>query len=441
MSGRSFELALETPWAMTEDYLRLLISIAGRQLEADIELDVPDHLDPESVAVQTGEMVEDARRATVRGNVAIVPVVGPIFRRANLFTDMSGATSVELLARDFRAALEDPSVEAILLDIDSPGGEVNGISEMSDLIFEAREQMPIRAFVGGAGASGAYWLASSAREVVTADTALLGSIGVRTAFVDTSERDRQRGIQRIEFVSSQSPNKVPDPTEENGRAQIQRVVDELAEIFIQAVARNRNVTRETVVTEFGGGAVFVGSNAVRRGLADRVGTFEGVLSEMQDETASSGVQGGLAADTGLEETMSDSAEGQDERTLEEKNLTAKEVREAFPEASAEIEAEAREAERERIQAIHDLDVPNAYGELVVEGMFEPDSTAESVSRAVVEAQSQKRKAQRDALQGDEEELDAPEARSGAGDEELDGPEQAAAFILQAGRRPDEARTA
>src|SRR5690606_27712141 len=112
----------------------------------------------------------------------------------NLFTRVSGATSTELLARDFQIALESPAVRAILFAVDSPGGEANGISELSDLIFEARGRKPMVAHVSGTGASGAYWIASSADEVVTADTGIVGSIGVILRILDTRQADAKAGF-------------------------------------------------------------------------------------------------------------------------------------------------------------------------------------------------------------------------------------------------------
>lgn len=426
--SRALEVAMETPWAMTEGHLATLLEIAARRLDDEIEVELSCDGGPEAVEVRTGDQIEGARRATVRDGVAVVPVVGPIFRRANLFTEVSGATSVELLARDLQAAIESPDVEAVLLDVDSPGGAVNGISEMSDLIFEARDELPVRAFVSGAGASGAYWLASSAEDVVAADTALLGSIGVRMVVTDTTERDRKEGIRRIEFVSSQSPRKSLDPTSEEGQADLQRIVDTLADVFVDAVARNRGVTVETVLRDFGQGSVFVGREAVTRGMADRIGTFEGTLAALQ-ERISAGDGMSLAAKQ-EDGTMSEDNEDRDVE-LDDLELSAEEVREHFPEASEAIAADGREQERDRILAIFDLDVPDAYQELIAEAVSDPDATADSVSRKILDRQSEKRKAALEARKEDEEGLDAPEPDAG-GDEEADASDKRFRELLEAG---------
>lgn len=115
------------PWAITETALQTILEIAGRENES-----------PQAVAAKLGRDLQNTYTATEREGVAIIPVTGPLFRYANLFTAVSGASSYELIARDFTAALENPQIKGIILDIDSPGGEVNGVSELSNMVYAAR---------------------------------------------------------------------------------------------------------------------------------------------------------------------------------------------------------------------------------------------------------------------------------------------------------------
>ncbi len=229
----------------------------------------------------------DRKTVTMRGDVATIEIVGPITRRADMFSQVSGMTATESIARDFAAAMDNRAVKAIVLMIDSPGGEANGIAELSDMVYAARsgststgqgqgQGKPVVAYVGGMAASAAYFIASAAERVVVDSLALLGSIGCVQAVRDPS-RDRG-GV--IEFVSSQSPHKRPDPTTGTGAAQIQGVVDAMAGVFVAAVARNRDVSEETVLADFGGGGLFVGQAAVAAGLADRVGSYESVIADL-----------------------------------------------------------------------------------------------------------------------------------------------------------------
>ena len=260
-------------WALTEDALETMLQIAQR-----------DGLDPEALAARLGRPLDNTQKVTVRDGTAIVPVIGPLFRYANLFTEISGATSYELLARDFEQALASPDVQSIVLQIDSPGGEANGTHELAARIHAARGVKPIIAYVGGMAASAGYWLASAADRIIVDPTALLGSIGVRTAVVDTSAMEEKEGIKTYTIVSSQSPHKAIDPGQAADRARVQAVVDRLAAIFVANVARNRGVDEATVLNDFGRGDVLVGQAAVDAGMADGIGSLESLLADLNSSS-------------------------------------------------------------------------------------------------------------------------------------------------------------
>lgn len=228
----------------------------------------------EAIAKEQGKEMKNAYAVTIRDDVAIIPVHGPLFRYANLMTMLCGATSYEILAKDFNQALSNPNIKAIVFDIDSPGGEVNGCSELGDMIFNARGQKPIIAYASGSCCSGAYWIASSCDEIKASDTAVLGSIGVVSVYKKDDDKRKC-----IEIVSSQSPNKRPDLETDEGKAKIQARIDDLAEIFINKISRNRNISSQNVIEDFGGGDVFVGQNAVRVGLADSISSYENILTD------------------------------------------------------------------------------------------------------------------------------------------------------------------
>jgi ClpP class serine protease len=255
-------------WAIVPEALAALVEIATRdQLTAD---------DLALVAQQLGRPLDNSHAVELRGPVAVLPVIGPIFRYADSFGLISGGTTVETLAQDFAQALANPQVGAILLNIDSPGGEATGIAELAAQIRAARGVKPVVAYAGGDCCSAAYWLASAADLLVIDSIAQVGSIGAVMAVPNPDAAGRV--ATRLEFVSSQSPQKRPDPRTEGGRSQIQARVDALAGVFIAQVAANRGLSEAQVAaTE---GAVFVGQAAVDRGLADRLGSYEGVIAEL-----------------------------------------------------------------------------------------------------------------------------------------------------------------
>lgn len=262
---RAYTTITSLDWAMTQDYLDLFVAIALRES------------DPiEAVETRLGRPLNNTRDVTMRDGVATIPVIGPIFRYADFFTMISGGVTVETLAQDLTAALDDPAVRSIVLHIDSPGGEINGMHELADMIYAARDTKPITAYVGHLGASAGYWLASAAGRVVVDATAMLGSIGVVSVMRDPAKVPSKD----LEFVSSQSPHKRSDPTTDAGRAVIQARVDALAEVFIVDVARNRGVSVATVAQSFGRGALLVGAAAVQAGMADALGSYEGTLAAL-----------------------------------------------------------------------------------------------------------------------------------------------------------------
>jgi ClpP class serine protease len=255
-------------WAITPDALLSILSIAKRENE-----------EPAAVEARLGRPLDNAHRAEVRGSVAVIPVTGPLFRRANMFTDVSGATSYDMVAQDLRAALDNPAVKSIVLNIDSPGGMVNGAFELASHIYDARSEKPIYSYVGGMGASAGYLLASAATKVVVGKTAHVGSIGVVVG-VGSGAKGEQ------EIVSSQSPYKRNDAATAEGRARIQSRVDNLAAIFIEDVATFRGVSTEHVSAKFGQGDVVLGAAAIEAGMADELGTFEGLIAKLNEKQTS-----------------------------------------------------------------------------------------------------------------------------------------------------------
>jgi capsid assembly protease len=271
------------PWAIRPEALQQILEIAAREHIPDMvaaaeRLEARRRaIETDAVATKPGTRLDGAPTVVMRGSTAVLPIEGPITRYANLFSDISGGTSIEILARDFQTALASDAVQSIVLHVDSPGGQSSGVGELADILYAARGVKPIWAYVSHMGASAAYWLASATDRIVVAPSSMVGSIGVIASVPDPK---RQPGDD-FEFVSSQSPNKKPDPSSKEGKSQIQTLVDDLAAVFVASVARNRGVSAQTVLEDFGAGDVLVGDKAVQAGLADAIGSFEQVLVDIQ----------------------------------------------------------------------------------------------------------------------------------------------------------------
>ena len=254
-------LARGQAWAITRESLETVLAIANR--EGDVE----------ALLKQRGEQPDNTFKVEIRDGIGVMAIDGPIFPKANLFSMISGATSVDLLATNLGELENNPAVKAIVLNIDSPGGNVKGINEFAGLVKASSK--PVFAYVSGTAASAAYWIASAAQEIIIDKTAALGSIGVVATYRKADAKD-----QSIEIVSSNAPDKRPDVETDAGRALIQQMIDDTEAVFIETVMQNRQISREQVTNLRGG--IVIGAKAVNAGLADRLGSLESILLELNN---------------------------------------------------------------------------------------------------------------------------------------------------------------
>lgn len=357
--AKALDAILANAWAIQDGWLETIAAIAEREHEYAGNV--------EALEKKLGRPLANTYEVSVRDGIATIPMSGPLFRHASLFTMISGATSYDLLARDFTAAVDDPSIRGIVLLIDSPGGEVNGASELAQMISAARGTKPIVAYAGGTMASAAYWIGSAADRLVAANTAMIGSIGAQMGM---SVREPRAGEKSYRFVSSQSPHKNASPESEAGALQLQALVDDIAKVFIETVASNRGITSETVLQNYGQGAVFLAEKALAGGMIDAVGTYEGVLASLREENQAMDYKS-LTAET-LAEHRPDLVKAigdQAVAAIEQPDLDA-------------VRAEAAGAERDRLTAIEGQLVPGAES-IIADAKADPKATPEGTAMKVL----------------------------------------------------------
>jgi signal peptide peptidase SppA len=264
---------LSAIWAIEPDWLKRAYSVIKDNPNFETKY---EHDEKPMLAAIAGERPQGTRYTVIPENtkVAVIEIWGAIFPRANMMTYYSGGTSCELLTKDIKSALADVRIESILFLIHSPGGEVTGISEISDLIYKSRGKKPTTGYIHGYGCSGSYWIGSACGDVVVNKTANVGSIGVYSCYTDDTQKLKLLGLEEIEFRNEQSPNKNLSPTTEKGRNLIQTRINDLGAVFYADIARNRGMKVEDVIKNFGGGDTFIGAKAVKQGLADRIGSFD-----------------------------------------------------------------------------------------------------------------------------------------------------------------------
>jgi signal peptide peptidase SppA len=215
------------------------------------------------------------------GGVAVLPLFGVVGHRMGSMSEMSGGTSTEAFAQDFDAAVANPRVSRIVIDVNSPGGAVAGVDELSQRIYDARSEKPSTAVANSTAASAAYWIGSAASEFVVIPSGRVGSIGVFGVHTDRSEADAQAGIRRT--IVKAGKYKAEDtpyaPLSEEAHAAMQDEVSEVYGTFVDAVARNRGVTAQRVREGFGEGRTVSARRALAEGMVDRIATLEEVLGQ------------------------------------------------------------------------------------------------------------------------------------------------------------------
>ena len=214
------------------------------------------------------------------GKVAVIPIHGTLVRRTSGIEAESGLASYTGIAAQLDAALASPEIAAILLDIDSPGGESGGVFDLADRIRAASEVKPVWAVANDMAFSAAYALASAATRVFVARTGGVGSIGVIAMHVDQSVKDAQDGVRYTAVFAGERKNDLNphEPISNDAHAVLKAEVDRIYDLFVETVARHRGLDADAVrATEAG---LFFGPDAVATGLADAVGSLDDALTQL-----------------------------------------------------------------------------------------------------------------------------------------------------------------
>lgn len=249
------------------------------------------------------------------GSIAIIPLRGFMQPREDIWTRLGFATSTEAFARNVRQAAVDPNVKVVLFDVDSGGGFVSGTEEASAAIFKLRGQKPMVAVANMMMASAAYYVSSSADEIVGSPSSLTGSIGVWTVIFDQMAAWEMFGVKPYMIKAGQfkAIGNAYEPVTDEVVARIQARVDEEYGMFVNAVARNRNAKAADVRNGFGQGDVLLAKDALAAKLIDKIATFEETLARFGAPAAAGGFTTGADREPAAERASL-------ERELERRDL-------------------------------------------------------------------------------------------------------------------------
>jgi HK97 family phage major capsid protein len=281
--NRILRAATATPWAILPEKLEAIIGLLELRASGA-------KLSKAEIQARIG----DGRRGAPAsgGAVAVLPLYGVVAHRMNAMNDVSapGGTSTEMFGQAFDKAMSDPNVAAIVIDIDSPGGSVEGVPELAAKIAAARGSKPIVAVANAMAASAAYWLAAAADEIVVTPSGLVGSIGVYQMHVDASEAVADEGL-KVTYISAgkyKTEGNPHEPLSDEALAATQGMVDEFYGMFVKAVAKYRGVSVSDVTGGYGEGRVLTAKAAVAAGLADRVATLDETIARVGSGRQSAG---------------------------------------------------------------------------------------------------------------------------------------------------------
>ena len=214
--------------------------------------------------------------------IAVIQIMGPIMQRPGFFDMLfGGGASSEALIADLERAVESPSVKAILLYIDSPGGQVNGTKDVADMVGMVNQVKPVIAFTDGILASAAYWIGSAGNKVFATPTSKTGSVGILAMHVDYSKADEEHGIKRTIVFNGRYKGLVSDtePLSKEGQEYMQELVDQTYAIFVNDVAKARGMTPKAVYEHES--KIFLAAAAKEAGLIDQVGSFNDAYTALK----------------------------------------------------------------------------------------------------------------------------------------------------------------
>lgn len=371
IASRIFDQPLLIEQRKAQAILRVLSARMGLRAMEDEDGDsVPAPLPPAvHAAAMRGRRAERMPEGHyIAGAVGVIPVIGTLVQRGG-YVGYSGLTAYDAIERMFDAAMNDAGVESILLEIDSPGGEVGGAFDLADRIFRARTKKPMTAVASEFAASAAYLIGSAANELVLPVSGLVGSIGVVTAHVDYSKHLEENGVAvTLIHAGEKKVDANPyQPLSDRARGELQADIDRLYGMFVDAVARHRGVDAKRIkATEAG---MYMGALALDQRLADRIGTFGAEFSRALSTTR----QGGRSRlnKHSPENTMSD------EQQQEPANVAL--TAEQLDSERANAHAAGRKAERARIQTIVMHAEASGRKGLAQHIAFETDMAAEAAT--------------------------------------------------------------
>ncbi|OOL18077.1 peptidase S46 [Ochrobactrum sp. P6BS-III] len=274
---------LNRPLLITRDKAQVVLSVLAGRIGVN---------SPEASRFEGSNFVIDEngrakeRPYKVSNGVAIITITGSLVNRGAWVGASSGLTSYEGIRHQLNAAENDSAVHSVILDMHTPGGEAVGTFETAERVRQLASKKRVIGVVNGMAASAGYAIASGASEIVTTETGVSGSIGVVLLHADFSRQLDREGIKPslIHAGAHKVDGNPFEPLSEDVRADLQAEVNAFYESFLQTVSKGRGARLSIDAARATEARTLIGKEAVKAGLADRVGTFETVLADLTRAT-------------------------------------------------------------------------------------------------------------------------------------------------------------
>lgn len=328
-----------TPLMIHKEKLQIILNVLGERI--GLEGGETDLLNSSMAKAK-----RTAAKPKTEISIAVIPVLGTLIHRTTGLDAFSGLRSYMRISDEFEEAMNDSKVDAILFDIDSPGGSASGVFDLADKIYAARDQKPIYAFANEDAYSAAYLIGSTAEYFYAPRTGGVGSIGVRMVHVDMTERDKKEGLKVTHLFKGErkidfDPH---SPLSKEAKEAAMEDITELYDMFVGAVSRYRNISEKAVRdTEAG---TYLGLDAKNIGLINDVLTYDEVIEKivsdvMSNETKSTGASA---------KSKKDQINSKEEVT--EMFNTLAELREQNPDLYNDLLAEAKAELNSDLEELH-----------------------------------------------------------------------------------------
>lgn len=395
---------ITSPWAVLPDQLREIQSIYATHLKGE-------KIDIAAIEARLGRPLANEQQAyQIRpGGIAVLVLEGVMAPKANLMLQISGGVSTQMAGQQIESAMVDPRVNALILAIDSPGGSVFGTPELAATIAELAKTKPIVTVSDATLCSAAYWVGSAANAVfITGPTVQVGSIGVVESH---NYNPREAGTTEITAGKYKCIASPVAPLTAEGRAYLQAQVDHLYSVFVDTVASQRSTTPQAVLEHMADGRVFIGQQAIDRGLVDGYASIDSIAAQLAANPAkfakrskavfASSFSASATPPPALANTQpaQNPTESQhmDKATLAQQHPDL--LAQLKTEFSASAAATGAAQERERIAAVRAQALPG-HEALIETLAFDGKTTGPEAAMAVLAAEKQTRAAQAQALASD-----------------------------------------